>query len=60
MLRVVELAARAMLLAGSGLRRWSVGPRKPIDRERPLFQLTLLKVDVVLPGDGQVTGKRRP
>lgn len=59
MLRATELAARAMILAGSVLRRWSVGPRKPASRVQPFLQLTLFKFDVILPDGGQGTGRRR-
>ena len=58
MLRTARLIARALVGAGAELRRWSVGPQKLLNQSRPFFQLTLLKVDVVLPRAGWLPGKR--
>lgn len=58
MLRAARLVARALISAGAELPRWSVGPQKLPNQSRPFFQLTLLKVDVVLPRAGWLQGKR--
>jgi hypothetical protein len=58
MLRAAHFVARALISAGAELRRWSVGSQKLPNQSRPFFQLTLLKVDVVLPRAGWLPGKR--
>lgn len=58
MLRAARLVARTLIYAGAELRRWSVKPRKLPNQSRPFLQLTLLKVDVVLPRAGWLPGKR--